>query len=739
MQFIRLALRIATELNFVLTASVVVAVASLAASKAHAQQTLPEVRVSDKAAVPNERIPLDQPIEAGSRLGITARETAASVSIIDRQSMEARESRDSKEALRAAPGVHGSAPPGFAGYVTMRGFSGGQITQMWNGINTLYDVISARPVDAWLLERIEVIGGPSSFLHGAGAVGGGINYVTKIAQREPGTHDVYAAIGSFDATRLAYGFNGALGGANATNWVRLDVSRQDSNGYVNRSDSKSTAIAASWLTDITKSLSHTLAYDYVDEDRLPYWGTPVRNPVNAMTADPATIRTNYNVSDGLYTNQVHWGRSILEYRLSADTTFKNTAYAHDAERLYRNVEVYRWNAANTLIERGSLLATRHGQRLVGDRLEITHKSTLFGLKSDWAGGFDLQANKQTRFPFSFRNITATTGAALDTVSPSAVTPGTFFGFGGIQDADNPDRDTRNVTRGLFVENRTRLTERLSLLTGLRGDRVSWSVRNYRAVAATDPLFASRNFRASTGRIGLMYEFSPHANVYATYSTAADPPAGSLATASFAQLRTFDLTTGRQFEIGTKFDFAENRGNATLAAYRIVRKNLAITDPANSLNVLAVGQQSSAGVEAAVGWRLSPQWRVQANTAFVNPRYDQFFEAVGATSVSRAGNDPTNTPRWLANAWLTWNPVANWESGLSYRHVGRVYADNANMLSVPGYDVWDWYVSYKVRKDTTLALRIRNLADKDYVMNVTGSPLLIYGEPRSIDLSVRASF
>lgn len=712
---------------------------ALSAGASFAQQTLPEVKVTDKPPAPDGLLPLDVPASTGSRLGLTPRETPASVNVIDRATIEARDARDTQEVVRGAPGVNAAAPPGFSGFVTMRGFSGAQVTQLWNGINTLYDVISARPVDSWLLDRVEVLGGPASFLYGAGAVGGAINYVTKIAQREPTTNELFASYGSFDTARLAYGFNGPLGGADARNWVRIDAAYQNSDGYVQRSDWNSTAVAASWLADLTPSLSHTLAFDYVDEKRLPYWGTPILNPVSAVTADPRTIRINYNVADGTYQNEVWWGRSILESRLAPETRLRNTLYWYDADRLYRNLEVYRWNATNSLIERGSLLAQRHKQELYGDRFEAIHEGVLVGLPSDWAGGFDIAYNEQTRFPFSFRNITASTGVPLDAVDPFNPDLKTFFSFGGIQDATVPDRTNKVRTLALFVENRTRLTPALSVLTGLRFDDINLRVFNHRAVTATAPLYFNRDFNAFTGRIGLMYEFGPTANVYATYSTAADPPAGVLATASFAQLRDFGLTRGWQVEVGSKFDFWERRGNATLAAYRIERENLAITDPANRLNVLPIGQQSSTGVEAAVGALLAPGWRVQANAAYVWPRFDEFFEASGTTTVSRAGNEPPNVPRLLANAWLTWNPFPDWEAGLAYRYVGRRYADNANTIRVSGYDLLDAYVSYRVLRGTWIALRVRNLTNETYVQFVDSSPMLIFGEPRSVELSVRAAF
>ena len=72
----------------------------------------------------------------------------------------------------------------MAGAVSYRGFSGSQISQLFNGISVQYDAIAARPIDSWIYDRVEAIGGPSTFLFGAGAVGGAINYVTKLPERD---------------------------------------------------------------------------------------------------------------------------------------------------------------------------------------------------------------------------------------------------------------------------------------------------------------------------------------------------------------------------------------------------------------------------------------------------------------------------------------------------------------------------------------------------------------------------
>ena len=63
--------------------------------------TLQSVQVVDSVPTPNGRIQLDAPVETGSRLGLTPRETPASVTVVDRTTIEARGAQDTQEILRA--------------------------------------------------------------------------------------------------------------------------------------------------------------------------------------------------------------------------------------------------------------------------------------------------------------------------------------------------------------------------------------------------------------------------------------------------------------------------------------------------------------------------------------------------------------------------------------------------------------------------------------------------------------
>jgi iron complex outermembrane receptor protein len=680
---------------------------------------------------PSEKLSLDQANSTASRLGLTPRETPATVTIVPRDLIERRGAIDTQEILNSVPGMTAAAPPGSAGSVSYRGFGASQLTQLFNGLTVQYDAIAARPVDSWIYDRVEVIGGPSTFLYGAGAVGGSINYITKIADHQHDAFDARVSYGSYGTSELAAGLNRRVNAGAVLHTLRGDVSRTGTDGYVDDNARTAWTSAASWRMDAGGKLSHTAAVEYQHEDvDRPYWGTPLLNPTTgAGRIDARTRFKNYNARDGIYQQDVVWARSLVEYRPSTRFAIRNTLYHYDALRDYRNVEVYRYDSTNSGVIRSSPLLQRHDQTLTGNRIEVQHTSRLGGFASSWAGGLDISANQQTRFP---RSLSLT----VSTVDPLDFTTEAFFDVPGMVPGFTPDRTNDVSTLALFVENRTQLTSALSLVTGLRHDRIDLDVTNHRTATAIDPELFTRTYRPTTGRIGVTYALARAANAYVQYSTAADPPAGILTTANFSQVRNFDLTTGRQVEAGSKFDFWRGRGAATIAAFAITRKNLAIPDPSDPTITQPIGQQSSRGLELASSVRLTRALSLQGNFACVDAQYDDFFETVSGVALSRAGNEPANTPARVANLWASYAVSSRLDAGLDARYVSSRFGNAANTVWDPAYTLFGAYVTYRLRPGTTLTGRVRNLTDAVYARSITGTPMFFLGAPRTFELSLR---
>ncbi|AKK01012.1 MULTISPECIES: TonB-dependent receptor [Pseudomonas] len=678
---------------------------------------------------PATSLDLDTPIESGSRLNLSARENPASVSVADRKTMERIGARNFQDAANALPGVNASAPPGWGGYVSYRGFNGAQISQLFNGINLQYGG-AARPVGAWIYDRVELLGGPSSFLNGSGAVGGSLNVITKLANRDEDTFEGRMSYGRYDTWETAVGFNRALNsGDGPRHYARLDYSRTNSNGYIDRQENGAGNLAFSLLSDINDQLSHTLAIEYLEEEEdSPYWGTPVLQPMTGrLHIDKRNRFNNYNVKDGRYEQRTRWIRSITDYHLDDNTQLRNTFYRYDGQRDYRNLEVYRYNSDNSAIARSGGYRQRHDQEVNGDRIELTHQAQLFGLASDWALGVDYNTNQQTNYPLS--------KGAFDTIDPDGFEPGHFSDIPGMDAPRTKGRSTWTDTSSAFLENRTRLTERLALITALRYDHIDFEVIDHAAQARLD-----KRWDAVTGRLGLVYDLTSNVSLYTQYSTSAEPPGGTLTGASISQVGDFDLSTGRQIEVGSKFDFLEGRGSATAAAYRIVRKNISVPSSTVPNTTEQAGQQTSTGIELATSFKITPKLLAAGNFSWVRAEYDEFNETIAGVVYSRKGKNPVNIPDRVANLWLTYDVAPDWQLGADARYVSSVYANTANTTWVPSYTVYGLSMTHDLDKHMQLSARLRNLNDEVYARFIHQSNTQYYlGEPRSLEVAVQWSY
>ncbi|MGE7991015.1 TonB-dependent receptor [Pseudomonas sp. NPDC089554] len=693
----------------------------------HAPVTLPDSNVNATFDEPEgTRLNLDRTVESGSRLNLSARQNPASVSVADRETMERIGARNFQDAANALPGVNASAPPGFGGFVAYRGFNGAQISQLFNGINVQYGA-AARPVGAWIYDRVELLGGPSSFLNGSGAVGGSLNMITRLASRDADSFEGRVSYGRYDTWETSVGANQALNsGDGPRHYARLDYSRTHTNGYIDRQENGAGNLAFSLLSDINDQLSHTLAIEYLEEkEDSPYWGTPVLQPaLGTLKIDKSNRFKNYNVDDGRYEQRTRWLRSITDYRFDDSTALRNTFYHYNGQRDYRNLEVYRYNADNSAISRSSGFRQRHDQEVNGNRIELTHLGHLFGLASDWAFGVDYSRNQQTNYPLS--------RGAFDTVDPGSFDPGDFLDIPGMDAPRAKGRSTTTDTSAAFVENRTRLTDQLSLVTALRYDHIDFDLFDHVARAKLD-----RRWDAFTGRLGLVYDLTSNISLYTQYSTSAEPPGGTLTSASIGQVGDLDLSTGRQVEVGSKLDFLDGRGTATAAAYRIVRKNISVPSSTVPNTTEQAGQQTSTGIELAASFKVTSKLLAAGNFAWVNAEYDEFNETIGGVVYSRKGKNPVNIPDRVANLWLTYDLAPGWQVGADARYVSAAYANTANTAWVPSYTVYGLSMTHDLDQHVQLSARLRNLTDEVYARFIHQSNVQYYvGEPRSLEVAVQ---
>lgn len=666
----------------------------------------------------------------GSHLGLSVRETPASVTVVEREAIEARGARNTHEALQTVPGVHGSATPGYVD-VSYRGFRDSSLNLLFNGLNVQY-AIAMRPVDTWIYERVEAVGGPSSFLYGTGGVGGTINFIT----RQPQRHDITEGrmgVGTDGLRQFSAGLNRRLAGDGSgagDHYLRIDLNHRHGGDWSDGTRTRATQLASSLLSDLGQGITHTLAHEYQHENvKRPYWGTPLLQPAEGeLRIDERTRRKNYNSADGLYRQRVQWLRSLTRWQVNERLTLRNTLYAYDALRDFHNVEIYRFNDTNTAVERSEPLRQRHDHQMVGNRLDVTLKSEIAGLRSDWAAGLDISHIRQTRFP-TYEDI------IVSTVDPLNFSTENFFDIPGFPAALVPGARHRVQSAAFYLENRTQLLPTLNVLASLRHERLKLDHHDLAPEDPSDPTRLERRYHPTTGRLGLGWTPRPGMMLYAQYATAADPASGILATASFSALRDNSrLASGRQMEVGGKFSFLDDHGQATVALYDIRRRNIATTDPQNRRRTLPVGQQNARGIELGLALQPDRRWTIEAHLNHTDAEYRNFVR----NGISLAGKQPTNIPSSVATLSVQHAFSHALRASLSLQRTGRLYADSANTRWWPAHTVVNLGMDYRINPKLTLSGHVHNVGNTVYAEYVDDN-MAVLGSPRMAEVWLKLAF
>ncbi len=656
---------------------------------------------------------------AGSRLGLTRLQTPASVEVISAETMAERGQQNFLDAVtQNAIGFTAAPSPGNGGIaLNARGFTGnGSVMTLYDGTQLAIGAGTVTfPFDTWSAERIEVLHGPASVMYGAGAVGGAVNVVTKLPTWIP-FNQAEMSLDSNMTRRIAVDSGGPVSKDVA---YRISATGNMSDGWIDRDNNSNVAIHAAVQIKQTEDITWTLSTDYGDRSPSRYYGAPLING----RLDESLRFKNYNVGDSVIRYQDSFSQVKTEWQVTDAISVRNTLYYLDTARHWKNVENFTYSPTTGLINRSSYLEIFHNEQQLGDRMDATFRGHLFGMKNEFLAGFDV-----SRTSFSPYLINSPGNTASSSVNPYNPIPGSYFStvptqatFGSLANQVS-----------FFAEDRLSITDQLSLVAGIRQDEPTIIRTDYLSSASS----YERSFSKTTWRAGAVYEPIKNLAFYGQYSTAVDP-VGGLLSLSFGN-RNYDLATGKQAEIGVKQSFWGGRGEWTLAAYDIVKNNLLARDPINPTIVTQVGQQSSRGIEASVGFVLDYGWRIDANTTFLRAKYDDNLQPVGNSFVNYAGNVPTNVPQNISNIWATWAFAPNWSANAGVQIVGKRYADIANTVEMPAYNVVNAGVQWKPDLNTTVSFRVYNLFDTVYATSGNATQWLL-GMPRTAQLAVNVKF
>lgn len=458
---------------------------------------LPPVTVT-APATNSTGLNLNETTQVGSRLGLEIKDIPASVEIIDQETIQRRGNRTLQEAVERAVGITNISTPGDgAAAFSSRGFTGNNaVMQLYNG--TRFNVGAGTftlPIDTWHLDRVEVLRGPASVLYGEGAIGGAINLVSKAPNPKTLENEALLSYGSWNTVRLGLGSGGPI---NEQLSYRVDVSRQSSDGYVNRSDYERWTLASTLQYDITDRLTLALSFDYWINDDSPYFGTPLING----QIDQRTRRSNFNILDSKARYEDYWTRLKADWRVTDDIKLTNELYAYKTDRHWRNLEEYSFNSRTGLLDRSGFLEIIHDQLQIGNRFQGLFTQPVFEHGNRFLIGFDVNSIDFSRPTNDF--------SGSDSVDPFTPVLGNFVNNSGT----SLQRESTTQQVSIFAEDTFDLLSQLKLVGGIRYENIN--------LEATHLIDSSQSFEKSfdplTWRVGLVYQPLPNLSLYAQRRT-----------------------------------------------------------------------------------------------------------------------------------------------------------------------------------------------------------------------------
>lgn len=654
---------------------------------------------------------------AGSRLGLSVMDTPASIELIDSSVMRARGYKSVSDAVKSLPGVVSGESPAAPSTFSMRGFSRSAVTVLRDGIWLGPANMVMRPQNTFNLDRIEVLRGPASALHGQGVVGGTVNTVVKRATADAEQPlELLASYGRFDTYQFGLGGSTQL---SDSAWLRMDVNQYGSDGHVDRMDPESINVTTSLLWKATEKLDVEFQIDYLDDQLADYWGTPLvpkgvaTTPLSDVvstntgeTLDEQARFQNFNVQDSRAVSDQLLFRIDLSWQLTEGIELKNTSYRFTADRDWGNAEGYVYctdvvdicTETNVIQRYYGYFFVTHDQDLLGNRLTANIDSQIGGHDNRFLAGLEITDLDFSRARGFRRKIPL---SANDAVSPTNPIPGSYG-----------QRELRGIsptqinTRALFLEDALDISETVKVVAALRYEELDLIRQNFNALGDLEASSFSRDFNWLSWRLGAVVKLTDDVSIYGQYSDSKDPVNANLFLVNSGE--NLDLTDAEQWEVGLKGLWHNGRTQATIAYFNTQRDD--VLERIGVDSAASIGGRDSSGVEFSAAFRPTSQWHVGANAAYTDAEFRR-----STNFVTFAGNTPPNVAEVTGNLWASFSSIAGLplEVGGSVQYVDDRFGDNANQVALSSYTLLNLFATWSAPRFNVTA-RVNNVTDEIYV-------------------------
>ncbi|MNZ63965.1 putative TonB-dependent receptor BfrD precursor [compost metagenome] len=359
-----------------------------------------------------------------------------------------------------------------------------------------------------------------------------------------------------------------------------------------------------------------------------------------------------------------------------------------------------------------------------------------------------------------RNYFITPGTAGNTCTPAHVASGDCTslsnpsykdGWTGTVADSNAFTDTDTDTLAAYVFDTLKFNEQWSLNMGLRYDDYETSASGLTVARGSNTVNGETDLQSKTHfwnyQLGLVFNPLPNGSIYAAWSTSSNPPgetAGEGADGLSAANEELTPERNKNYEIGTKWDFFDERLGLTAAIFRTEKSNARVLEADGTTS--NVGETRVDGFELGVSGQIMPKWNAFASYTYLDGELVDGGAPNLGTSASPNyvagaydGNDIPSTAENSFSLWTTYDVAQNLTVGGGANYVDSRVGNAANTIEVPSYWRYDAMAKYKVSKNLDLQLNVQNLTDKRYFDQVYSNHMAHVAPGRTALLSTNFHF
>jgi catecholate siderophore receptor len=572
--------------------------------------------------------------------------------------------------------------------------------------------------DLYSVDRVEVLKGPNALIFGRGGSGGLINRVTKQANGTT-TRELALTFGSSRQNRATLDLGAAVTPALA---YRVTALFEDADSYRDDVTLRRYGVNPTVAWRIAPRTTLRAGVEYFHDARVAdrgvssFQGRPVPTATATFFGDPAqsptraTVKTAYTIFDHSFANRI---------------TLRNHTRFGRYEKFYQNIYPGSVNAAGTTV---ALSAYNHAT----DRDNLSNQTDLVfpfatgAVRHQILTGLELarQTTANLRLTGYFTSVSPTTTSLnVPLANPRTTLPVTFLP--GTTDANNHGVAQ---TIACYVQDQITLLPQLLALAGVRLENFSVDFQDHRTaatIASTDHLISPR--------AGLIYKPADHIAVYTSYSLSFVPRAGEQLSSLSLTNRSLAPEKFTNYELGVKWDFHHDLA-FTAAAYRLDRRNVAITDPADPTKSLLVDGQRARGIELGLTGRVARYWSVVGGYAY----QDGTVKTTQSPTVV-AGARLAQLPRHTLSLWNRYDFNPQWGLGLGMIYRDELFTSTDNTVRVPSFVRFDAALFFRLNARLRAQLNVENLLDRAYFASAHSTTNITPGSPRALRLGLTTRF